>query len=150
MTAAQYLSQLYIIKARIDEEIAVIGRMRDSALSSGSVCYDREKVQSSVSNTSMDHVIRYVDAEAIVDRKTRGLITAWNRIIEQIEHMCDPVSSHILYSIYVDDKTIRQIADGSCTGYWTIYHRYKEALSEFENQYSPLHNYCNAKVDMLK
>jgi hypothetical protein len=141
MTVKQYLGQLHIINARIDEEIRQLGDLHDRALSSGgSVRYDKDKVQTSTENHTMDAIIRFMDAELIADRRFYGYVSARNKIINQINGMEDKTYSRILYDIYVIGMTMQQTADDIKSSRRQTFRSYKLALVSFEIQYTPLHN----------
>lgn len=139
LSAKVYLGQLALIDEQINQDIERLEELKQSARSTGSFDYSRERVQtSSVGDKLCSDVSRYVDLDTQINTEIDRFVDAKEQIIREIRglHHADYVK--VLYKVYVQYKSIKVTAQEigkSCSHTSVIHNR---ALSAFEEQYKNL------------
>jgi DNA-directed RNA polymerase specialized sigma subunit len=73
---------------------------------------DGERVQSSGRKTKMaDAIDRCVDMEAEIDKLVDKLVDTKKEVIETIEQLDSPTQYDVLHMIYIQGKTLQEVAD---------------------------------------
>lgn len=77
-----------------------------------------ERVQSSGSQSKMqDAIIKCVDMEAEIDRLVDKLIDIKREVIQTIEQLESPTQYNVLHLIYIQGKTLQEVADEYAMSY---------------------------------
>ena len=138
LSARVYLGQLALIDEQINQDIERLEELKQSARSTGSFDYSRERVQTSpVGDKLCSDVSRY-DLDTQINTEIDRFVDAKEQIIREIRglHHADYVK--VLYKVYVQYKSIKVTAQEigkSCSHTSVIHNR---ALSAFEEQYKNL------------
>ena len=111
MDAKEYLSQVKKLDLQIRNKLIEKQQWRDIALGITSNM-DGERVQSSGAKSKMaDAIGRCVDMEAEIDRLVDKLIDTKKDVIQTIEQLESPTQYDVLHMIYIQDKTLQEVAD---------------------------------------
>lgn len=110
MNAKDYLRQVNKLDKLISNKI--IEKEQWKAIATGITARsDGERVQASGSQQKMaDAVCKYVELENEIDRYIDALIDAKKEVISTIE-ILPPVEYDLLHKIYIQDKTLDEVAD---------------------------------------
>ena len=111
MDAKAYLSQVKKLDTQIRNKLIEKQQWKDIALGITSNM-DGERVQSSGRKTKMaDAIDRCVDMEAEIDRLVDKLVDTKKEVIETIEQLDSPTQYDVLHMIYIQGKTLQEVAD---------------------------------------
>lgn len=132
MTAKEYLMKIKTIDIMISCKVDHITELRN-LLTGGAIRYDKDKVQTSLSNDRMtDIVAKIIELEEIIDDDIDKLVSYKTKARELIEMLEDDMEKVILYKRYFDGKTFEQIAV-ECNYSWRQMHRvHGKALQNLE------------------
>lgn len=139
LSARAYLGQLELIDEQINQDIERLGEMKQSARSTGSFDYSRERVQTSpIGDKLCSDISRYVDLDAQINAEIDRFVDAKEQIIKEIRglHSADYVK--VLYKVYVQFKTIKDTAYEIQRSYKYTLDVHKKALKAFEEMYPDL------------
>ena len=139
LSARAYLGQLELIDEQINQDIERLGEMKQSARSTGSFDYSRERVQTSpIGDKLCSDVSRYVDLDTQINAEIDRFVDAKEQIIKEIRglHSADYVK--VLYKVYVQFKTIKDTAYEIQRSYKYTLDVHKKALKAFEEMYPDL------------
>lgn len=110
MTAKEFLNRIRTINILIDCKIEQVTRLR-VLLTGGAIRYDKEKVQSSVSNdTMLNTVAKIIELEEQINADIDLLVDYKSRARNLIEQLSNDIEKIILYKRYFDNKTFEQIS----------------------------------------
>lgn len=111
MDAKEFLSQVKKLDLMIRNKLIEKQQWKDIALGITSNT-EGEKVQSSGSQSKMaDAIAKCVDMEAEIDRLVDKLIDTKKEVIQTIEQLDSPTQYNVLHMIYIQDKTLQEVAD---------------------------------------
>ena len=139
LSARVYLEQLALIDEQINQDIERLEEMKQSARSTGSFDYSRERVQTSpVGDKLCSDVSRYVGLDTQINAEIDRFVDAKEQIIREIRglHHADYVK--VLYKVYVQFKTIKDTAYEIQRSYKYTLDVHKKALKAFEEMYPDL------------
>jgi DNA-directed RNA polymerase specialized sigma subunit len=109
--ARSYLNQVKKLDLQIKNKLIERQQWRDIALGI-TVSMEGERVQSSSSQQKMaDAVGRCVDMESEIDSLVDKLIDTKREVIRTIEQIDSPTQYNVLHMIYIQDKTLQEVAD---------------------------------------
>lgn len=109
--AKSYLSQVKKLDTQIRNKLIEKQQWKDIALGITSNM-DGDRVQSSGRKTKMaDAIDRCVDMEAEIDRLVDKLVDTKKEVIETIEQLESPTQYDVLHMIYIQGKTLQEVAD---------------------------------------
>lgn len=140
LSAKVYLGQLALIDEQINQDIERLDELKQSARSTGSFDYSRERVQTSpIGDKLCSDVSRYVDLDTQINAEIDRFVDAKEQIIREIRglHHADYVK--VLYKVYVQYKTIKDTACEIQRSYKYTLDVHKKALEAFEDSYPDLY-----------
>lgn len=136
ITAKQYLEQLKVIDAKINQKIKERDELRLLATSTGSLEYSKERVNaSSTGDTLEKKVIKYVDLEKEINETINEFVDKKHKIIDEIQGLDGVSHIDILFKKYVENKRLGVIATEMKYSYSRVKHLHTEALQAFESKY---------------
>ena len=111
METKEYLNQVKKLDLQIRNKLIEKQQWKDIALGI-TANMDGERVQSSGSQSKMsDAIVKCVDMEAEIDRLVDKLIDTKRDIINTIEQLDSPTQYNVLHMIYIQDKSLQEVAD---------------------------------------
>lgn len=111
MDAKEFLNQVKKLDLQIKNKLIEKQQWKDIALGITSNM-DGERVQSSGKKSKMAEAIdRCVDMEAEIDRLVDKLIDTKKEVIEVIEQLESPTQYDVLHMIYIQGKSLQEVAD---------------------------------------
>ena len=127
MTAKDYLRQIEKLDTLIKNKLIEKQQWRDVALGITARMGD-ERVQSSSNPQKMAAAIeKYIDLEKEIDEIINKLVDTKKQVISVIEQL-DSHEYDLLHKIYVQQKTLTEVADELKCGYSTITTAHGRAL----------------------
>ena len=139
LSAKVYLGQLALIDEQINQDIERLEELKQSARSTGSFDYSRERVQTSpVGDKLCSDVTRYVTLDEQINREIDSFVDAKEQIIREIRGLRCADYVKVLYKVYVQFKTIKDTAYEIQRSYKYTLDIHKKALKAFEEMYPDL------------
>lgn len=139
LSARVYLGQLALIDEQINQDIERLDELKQSARSTGSFDYSRERVQTSpIGDKLCSDVSRYVDLDAQINREIDSFVDAKEQIIKEIRGLRNVNYMKVLYKVYVQFKSVKAAAQEIGKSYHYTSELHKKALTAFEKQYKNL------------
>ena len=133
MKAKDYLLQIEVLQAKIEQKMQRAKEYRDLAMCSGGFDYSKERVQTSNLGGQIENpVIRYVALEAEINENIQMLQLKKDKITDEIHNLEDARYIKILYKRYVECKNLGQVAKELNFAYPYVRALHGEALKEFE------------------
>ena len=140
LSAKVYLGQLALIDEQINQDIERLDELKQSARSTGSFDYSRERVQTSpVGDKLCSDVSRYVDLDNQINAEIDRFVDAKEQIIREIRGLRDVNYIKVLYKVYVQFKSVKVAAQEIGKSYHYTSELHKKALNAFEEQYENLY-----------
>lgn len=138
MTAREYLQQLQDIDVSISQDVSRLEVMQINATGQGAIRYDRDRVQTSPQDRLCNDVCDIVSFNERINNRIDRFVDAKEKVIEQIRGLHNAAFNQVLFSVYVEYKTLKQTACemGKCYAY--VRDKHKEALEAFEKTYPDL------------
>lgn len=133
MKAKEYLLQIEVLQAKIEQKQQRAKEYRDLAMCSGGFDYSKERVQTSNLGGQIENpVIRYVALEAEINENIQMLQMKKDKITDEIHNLDNANHIKILFKRYVECKSLGQVAKEMNFAYQYIRAMHGEALKEFE------------------
>lgn len=111
MDAKEWLNQVKKLDLQIKNKLIEKQQWKDIALGI-TANMDGERVQSSGRKTKMaDAIDKCVDMEAEIDRLVDKLIDTKKEVIAVIEQLDSPTQYDVLHKIYIQGKSLQEVAD---------------------------------------
>lgn len=111
MEVKEFLNQVKKLDLQIKNKLIEKQQWYEMALGITSNM-DGERVQSSGSQSKMaDAITKCVDMEAEIDRLVDRLIDTKREVIQTIEQLESPTQYNVLHLIYIQGKTLQEVAD---------------------------------------
>lgn len=111
LDAKEFLSQVKKLDLMIKNKLIEKQQWKDIALGI-TANMDGERVQSSGSQQKMsDAIVKCVDMEAEINSLVDKLIDIKREVIYTIEQLESPTQYNVLHMIYIQDKTLQEVAD---------------------------------------
>lgn len=140
LSARIYLSQLEMIDIQINQDIERLEEMKADAMSTGSVDYSRDRVQTSpVGDRLCSDVSRYVAFDEEINAEIDRFVDAKEQIIKEIRGLRDVNYVQVLYKVYVQFKKVKVVAQEMNKSYSYTIDLHGKALTAFEEKYEDLH-----------
>lgn len=140
LSARVYLGQLALIDEQINQDIERLDELKQSARSTGSFDYSRERVQTSpIGDKLCSDVSRYVDLDTQINAEIDCFVDAKEQIIREIRGLRDVNYIKVLYKVYVQFKSVKVAAQEIGKSYHYTSELHKKALNAFEEQYENLY-----------
>lgn len=142
MTAKEYLEQLSVLNEMIDQNVERLGELRELAGSTGGIQYG-ERVQTSPSGDVLEKkVVKYVQLEQEISNEIDKFADAKEQIIREIRGLHNKNYIQVLYKIYVQFKSVRDVSKEIGKSYGYTIELHNKALSAFKNTYQNLSYLC--------
>lgn len=111
LDAKEFLSQVKKLDLMIKNKLIEKQQWKDIALGI-TANMDGERVQSSGSQQKMsDAIVKCIDMEAEINSLVDKLIDTKKDVIHTIEQLDSPTQYNVLHMIYIQDKTLQEVAD---------------------------------------
>lgn len=111
MEAKTFLKQIKKLDLQIKNKLIEKQQWKDIALGI-TANMEGERVQSSGRKTKMaDALDKCIDMDAEIDRLIDKLVDTRKEVIQTIEQLENPTEYDILHKMYVQDKSLQEIAD---------------------------------------
>ena len=135
MTTKDYLSQIGRLNRMINNKLIEIQQLRVMAVNVSAVS-NEEKVQSTPNFDKMGATFAKIEEmEEKLDSLIDDFIDKKNHIIAQIDGIDNELSYVILFSRYIERKSLEKIATELNYSYKSINRYHGAALKEFEEKY---------------
>ena len=135
MTTKDYLSQIGRLNRMINNKLIEIQQLRVMAANVSAVS-NEEKVQSTPNFDKMGSTfVKIEEMEEKLDSLIDDFIDRKNHIIAQIDGIDNELSYAILFSRYIERKSLEKIATELNYSYKSINRYHGAALKEFEEKY---------------
>lgn len=133
MKAKDYLLQIELLQAKIEQKQQRANEYRDLALCIGAFDYSKERVQTSNLGGQIENpVVRYLALEQEINENIQMLQLRKDKITDEIHNLEDAKFIKILYKRYVECKSLGQVAKEMKYSYDHIRAIHGEALKSFE------------------
>lgn len=133
MKAKEYLLQIEVLQAKIEQKQQRAKEYRDIAMCSGGFDYSKEKVQTSNLGGQIENpVVRYVTLEQEIAEDIYNLNQKKDNITDEIHNLNNANFIKILYKRYVECKSLGKVSKEMAYSYDHIRSLHGEALKEFE------------------
>lgn len=140
LSAKEYLSQLETIDVQINQDIERLQEMKADAMSTGSIDYSRERVQTSpIGDKLCSDVSRYIAFDEEINAEIDRFVDAKERIIKEIRGLRDVNYVQVLYKVYVQFKKVKVVAQEMNKSYSYTIDLHGKALTAFEEKYENLY-----------
>lgn len=136
MTAKLYLKRIKILDMMINHRLKQAEDIRDKAFTVSAIDTTKERIQSSPSADGNKYIERYVDLMNEIDDLIDRYVDSKNIVINQIHNLDNEKHSEVLYLRYVEYLLFNEIAVRMHYTKDYIWKLHREALNEFEKQYS--------------
>lgn len=140
LTARRYLEQIQEFDIYINQDLERLEEMKINACSTGAIDYSKDRVQTSPSgDTLCKQVTNYVAFNDKINAEIDSFADAKEQIIKEIRGLRDKNYVQVLYKVYVQYKTVKQVSKEmkKCYNYTVELHN--KALTAFEKTYQNLH-----------
>ena len=142
MKAKEYLLQIEVLQAKIEQKRQRAKEYRDLALCSGGFDYSKERVQTSNLGGQIENpVVRYIALEQEINEDTLLLQRKKDKITDEIHNLENSLHIKILLKRYVECKSLGKTAKELRYTYQYIRESHGEALKEFEKINLPTKTY---------
>ena len=136
MTAKEYLSELQLMKTKI-EQLQEQKRMYLDGAVSITAALNPVKVQNSPAVDRVgDNVAKATSIDAKIDEEIASLWKKQDGVIRQIQGMHNAKFMQLLFKVYVQGKSIRKAAFEMKMSYSYVIELHKKALAEFKKVYA--------------
>jgi len=128
MTAREYLAQVRLIDARINNKLAQVSELRELATKATSVLSDIPRGDSPNLQSMESTIIKIVDLEEEVNRNIDGLVDLKREILQVIQHVRTPMYQALLEMRYLGFMTWESIAEAAGYDIRSAYRTHRGAL----------------------
>lgn len=136
MTAREYLSELQLMKAKI-EQLQERRQMYLDKATSITAALNPVKVQSSpVADRMGDNAARAADIDARIYKELCSFWDKQDEVTKQIQGLHNVKHMKLLFKVYIQEKSIRQAAREMKMSYGYVMDLHKKALAAFEEMYA--------------
>lgn len=134
--AKKYLNHIANLPREIESKILEIEVMKSKAEGLGAIRYDKERVQTSPSDTMSDTVIKMLEFIEKLDEDHQKLVLLRDRADTIMEFLKDE-HRIVLDYYFFKGKNFYQIAKSMKYSYRTVKRRYYDGLEAFGSKMSP-------------
>ena len=139
LTAKQYLDQLRVIDTKINQKMEELADLMTAATSTGAIDYSKDRVQTSPQNAQENRICKYVDLDAEINREIDEFVDIKHRVTKEIQELNVDYYIKILFKVYVQYKTVKDVANEIGMSYQYVRDLHKKALKAFEELHTDLH-----------
>ncbi len=139
LTAKQYLDQLRVIDTKINQKMEELADLMTAATSTGAIDYSKDRVQTSPQNAQENRICKYVDLDAEINREIDEFVDIKHRVTKEIQELNVDYYIKILFKVYVQYKTVKDVANEIGLSYQYVRDLRKKALKAFEELHTDLH-----------
>lgn len=139
LTAKQYLDQLRVIDTKINQKMEELADLMTAATSTGAIDYSKDRVQTSPQNAQENRICKYVDLDAEINREIDEFVDIKHRVTKEIQELNVDYYIKILFKVYVQYKTVKDVANEIGLSYQYVRDLHKKALKAFEELHTDLH-----------
>lgn len=133
MLAKEYLKQIEVLNAKIDQKKKRAKEYREMALATGGFDYGKERVQSSNLGGQIEgRVLEYIALEQEIEEDKYNLELRKDAIVEEIHNLNNANHIKILFKRYVECKSLGVVAKELKYDYDYTRTMHGHALKEFE------------------
>lgn len=133
--AKRYLMQVRWIDDDIKRTEEDIQELETMAQGVKGIAYDRDKVQTSLSDCMSNAVVKILEKKAQLVEEDIRLIELRSLIRSQISNMPDPIHRQILFRYYLSCNSFEKIASDMNYSYQYIINAHGRALQAFQRRY---------------
>ena len=135
MTAKEWLQKGRRMNFEIDELLASRDRVFEKACKCGFVDYEKDKIQTTKTNSTENKIITYIAYTQDIDMRTDALYEYRRQMLSCINKLNDSTYRTILIAYYINCKGWEQIARDQSYSVRQILRLHGEALIKFEEFY---------------
>lgn len=139
LTAREYLEQLQDLDININQNLERLEEMKESADGVGAIRYDRDRMQTSPVNALEGRVCNYIQFEKRINGEIEQFSDAKEQIIREIRELHHRNYVQVLFKVYVQYKSFKQVADEMNVSYKYVCKLHYDALRRFSELHSELH-----------
>lgn len=134
MTPKEYLNQIRCLDEKLRHRKQQIEEIRTKCESISGIDYSKDRVQTSNGNGQEKILVKYLDMVKELEADLLLFRIKQTNIIREIEELSDERYMRLLYSRYVQYKSLEQIAVEMNYNYFYIKHIHGEALEQFRKE----------------
>jgi len=139
MNAKDYLKQVLLLDEKINQKQMQYEELLQTATLIGAVRYDKEKVQTSLTDDGMSNgVIRYIELQEEISCDIDNFIDVKNKIITEIQELSNVKFVHLLFMRYIRGKRLDEIAGSLNYSYQYVRELHSHALKAFAETHPEL------------
>lgn len=132
MNAKDYLKQVLLLEEKINQKQMQYKELLRTATLTEAVRYDKEKVQTSLTNDSMSNVvIRYIELQEEINHDIDNFIDIKNKVITEIQALSNVKFVNLLFMRYIQGKKLDEIATSLGYSYQYARELHSRALKAF-------------------
>lgn len=132
MNAKDYLKQVLLLEEKINQKQMQYKELLRTATLTEAVRYDKEKVQTSLTNDSMSNVvIRYIELQEEINHDIDNFIDVKNKVITEIQALSNTKFVNLLFMRYIQGKKLDEIATSLNYSYQYARELHSRALKAF-------------------
>ena len=135
MTAKEYLLEIRRYERALSNVKMQSEKLHESFAYLKGVSYDRDKVQTSPTDTMSEQVSRLIDIERELERATLEYHTELNKRIKQINGLSKSEYIAILTARYIKNENFETISCEINYSYYRTCRMHGDALKEFTEKY---------------
>lgn len=139
LSARKYLEQLQEIDISINQELERLEEMKSGAGGVGAIDYSKDRVQTSPVNALERRVCSYINFEERLNSHIYQFVDAKEQIIREIRELHHRNYVQVLFKVYVQYKSFKQVADEMNVSYKYVCKLHHDALRRFSELHSELH-----------
>lgn len=139
LSARKYLEQLQEIDISINQELERLEEMKSGAGGVGAIDYSKDRVQTSPVNALERRVCNYIQFEKRINGEIEQFSDAKEQIIREIRELHHRNYVQVLFKVYVQYKSFKQVADEMNVSYKYVCKLHHDALRRFSELHSELH-----------
>ena len=133
MTAKEYLRSIKYLDNAINAKQAELDRLRHDAESIKGIAYDKDKVKSSISD-STKIIDKIIELSNEINREIDKLVDLKRDAHSKIEKVCNRKFISLLTDLYINGYTLEQVAEKTNKTYMTICRWHGQALQIFRKE----------------
>lgn len=150
MQTKEYLNTVNRLNRIIQNKLADLYQLKELSTSVPAVD-NKERVQTTLEPDKIGAIVAKIDKmERDIDAKIDEYVGVRDKIIEQITNISDERYYNVLFSKYIENKTLETVASETERGFKHVVRLYREALEEFDTKYGETYHNIAGIKDMMK
>ena len=139
MNVKAYLQQIKVLDTKIKQKEEQIEYLKEAAGGAGAIRYDKDKVQTSCSDSKLESmIIQYMTLEQEVQEEKLKFEQARQIIINQIQELNDDRYINVLFKRYVEYKSYELIAVELSYSFDYVKELHRDSLDAFRIKHPTL------------